>query len=222
MASHLELEINKLKSVIIKIGELAEGQVKEAVKALLYEPFSEVKEVRKTENKIDKLDIKIDDICQGIFALQQPVASDLRFIISSMQIGNEIERIGDLAMSIIKQSKSIKEKHELVSQFDIADIAKDVELITSKMNQCFVALDEDVIEEIFSLNNNVKRKSTEAIENIITEMKNNSKKVISGTHLVIALKHMERIADHNSNVAESVYFMINAKMIKHDKMSERK
>ena len=109
MASHLELEIDKLKSVIIKIGELAEIQINEAVKALLYEPFSEVKEVKKTENKIDKLDVKIDDICQGIFALQQPVASDLRFIISSMQISNEIERIGDLAMSIIKQSKSIND-----------------------------------------------------------------------------------------------------------------
>lgn len=222
MASHLEVEIDKLKSVIIKIGELAEGQVKEAVKALLYEPFSEVKEVRKTENKIDKLDVKIDDICQGIFALQQPVASDLRFIISAMQIGNEIERIGDLAMSIIKQSKSIKEKHELVSQFNIAEIAKDVELITLKMNQCFVALDEVVIDEIFALNNDVKQKSTEAIEHIIAEMKNNSKKVISGTHLVIALKHMERIADHNSNVAESVYFMINAKTIKHEKFSDKK
>ncbi|MCW2119200.1 phosphate signaling complex protein PhoU [Flavobacterium sp. 7A] len=222
MASHLELEIDKLKNVIVKIGELAEGQVNEAIKALLYEPFSEVKEVRKTENKIDKLDVKIDDICQGIFALQQPVASDLRFIISSMQIGNEIERIGDLAMSIIKQSKSIKEKHELVSQFNISLIAKDVQLITTKMNQCFVALDESLIDDIFVLNTNVKNKSTEAIENIIAEMKNNSKKVISGTHLVIALKHLERIADHNSNVAESVYFMINAKTIKHEKYSDKK
>ena len=222
MASHLELEIDKLKSVIVKIGELAESQVTDAVKALLYEPFSEVKEVKKIENKIDKLDVKIDDICQGIFALQQPVASDLRFIISSMQISNEIERIGDLAMSIIKQSKSIKEKHELISQFNIAEIAKDIELITSKMNQCFIALDETIIDEIFSLNNDVKSKSADAIENIIVEMKNNSKKVISGTHLVIALKHMERIADHSSNVAESIYFMINAKTIKHEKFSDKK
>lgn len=222
MASNLEIELGKLREIIIKIGNLAESQVSEAVKSILSEPFSEVKEVKKTENKIDKLDDKIDDICQGIFALQQPVASDLRFIMSAMQISNEIERIGDLAMSIIKQSKSIKEKHELVTKFKVSEIVKEVEIITAKMNRCFQELDASIIDEIFALNNSVKSQSITAIENIIGEMKSNSKTVISGTHLIIALKHMERIADHNSNVAESIYFMINAKTIKHEKFTDKK
>jgi len=75
MASHLETELGKLRSIIIKIGGLAESQVAEAVKSVLSEPVLESKEVKKTENKIDKLDVKIDDICQSVFALQQPVAS---------------------------------------------------------------------------------------------------------------------------------------------------
>ncbi|WPR72044.1 phosphate signaling complex protein PhoU [Flavobacterium sp. NG2] len=222
MASHLETELGKLREIIIKIGNLAESQISEAVKSILSEPFSEVKEVKKTENKIDKLDVKIDDICQGVFALQQPVASDLRFIMSAMQISNEIERIGDLAMSIIKQSKNIKEKHELVSRFKVDEIAKAVEVITAKMNVCFKELDASIIEEIFGINNIIKSQSTAAIEDIIGEMKSNSKTVVSGTHLIIALKHMERIADHNSNVAESIYFMINAKTIKHEKFIDKK
>ncbi|WP_366185260.1 phosphate signaling complex protein PhoU [Flavobacterium ovatum] len=222
MASYLETELGKLRSIIIKIGGLAESQISEAVKSILSEPFAEVKEVKKTENKIDKLDLKIDDICQTVFALQQPVASDLRFIMSAMQISNEIERIGDLSMSIIKLSKSIKEKHELISKFNIIDITKEVVLITSETNECFKDLDESKIERIFALNNSIKSNSIDAIENIIGEMKSNSKTVVSGTKLIIALKHMERIADHNSNVAESVYFMINAKMIKHEKFTEKK
>ena len=104
--THFEIELERLKNVIIKIGNLAENQVSESVKALLSEPI-EGKEVRKTESKIDKLDVKIDEICQSIFALQQPVASDLRFIMASMQISNEIERIGDLAVSVIKRAKNI-------------------------------------------------------------------------------------------------------------------
>ena len=88
--THFEIELEKLKNVIIKIGNLAESQVSESVKALLSEPI-EGKEVKKTEHKIDKLDVKIDEICQSIFALQQPVASDLRFIMAAMQISNEIE-----------------------------------------------------------------------------------------------------------------------------------
>jgi phosphate transport system protein len=77
-------------------------------------------------------------------------------------------------------------------------------------------MDETSIEEIFKLNSDIKSKSSDAIDNIIGEMKHNSKTVVSGTNLVIALKHFERIADHSTNIAESVFFMINAKTIKHE------
>ncbi len=222
MASHLETELGKLRGIIIKIGNLAEIQVAEAVKSVLSEPVAEGKEVKKTENKIDKLDVKIDDICQSVFALQQPVASDLRFIISAMQMSKEIERIGDLSMSIIKLAKNIKEKHELITKFDIAEIARSVEDITVTTNECFIDMDETTIGEIFVLNDAIKNKSTEATQNIIGEMKNNSKTVVSGTNLIIALKHFDRIADHCTNIAESIYFMINAKTIKHEKNSDKK
>ncbi|MFV8324375.1 phosphate signaling complex protein PhoU [Flavobacterium sp. ZS1P14] len=218
MASHFEIELEKLKNVIIKIGKLAENQVGGSVNALLSEPIVEGKEVKKTENKIDKLDVKIDEICQSIFALQQPVASDLRFIMSAMQISNEIERIGDLAISIIKKSKNIKDKHDLIVKFNITDIARHVEVITIKTNECFLTRDENTIGEIFVLNNTIKNECDDAIHNIINEMKSNSKTVVSGTNLVIVLKHLERISEHCTNIAEYVYFMINAKIIKHEKI----
>lgn len=220
--THFEIELDRLKNVIKKIGTLAEGQVSEAVKALLSEPTTEGKEVKKTEDKIDKLDIKIDEICQSIFALQQPVASDLRFIMSSLQISNEIERIGDLAISIIKKTKNIKDKHDLIVKFNIADIARHVEVITIKTNECFLTRDESTIGEIFVLNNTIKNECDEAIHNIINEMKSNSKAVVSGTNLVIVLKHLERISEHCTNIAEYVYFMINAKIIKHEKFGDKK
>ena len=214
--THFEIELEKLKNVIIKIGSLAESQVGESVKALLSEPI-EGKEVKKTENKIDKLDVKIDEICQSIFALQQPVASDLRFIMASMQISNEIERIGDLAISIIGRSKNIKDKHDLITKFEITDLAREVELITAKTNQCFVTRDENTIGEVFVLNKTIKKKSDDAIHGIIAEMKSHSKVVVSGTNLVIVMKHLERISEHCTNIAEYVHFMVNAKIIKHDK-----
>lgn len=222
MALHIETELGKLKNIIIKIGDLAENQVAEAVKVLLSEPVTEGKEVKKTENKIDKLDVKIDEICQSIFALHQPVASDLRFIMSAMQISNEIERIGDLAISIMKKSKNIKDKHDLIVKFSIADIAKQVESITIKTNECFLTRNESTIGEIFILNNRIKNECDEAIHNIINEMKSNSKTVVSGTNLVIVLKHLERISEHCTNIAEYVYFMINAKIIKHEKFGSTK
>jgi len=214
--THFEIELDKLKSVTIKIGTLAVSQVGESVKALLFEPI-EGKEVKKTENKIDKLDVKIDEICQSIFALQQPVASDLRFIMASLQISNEIERIGDLAVSVIKRAKNIKEKHDLIAKFEIVDLARQVELITLKTNECLLTHDEKTISEILVLNKTIKSKGDEIIDNIINAMKSNSKVVVSGTNLIIALKHLERISDHSSNIAEYVYFMLNSKIIKHEK-----
>jgi phosphate transport system protein len=214
--THFEMELEKLKDIIKKIGNLAVSQVGESVKALLFEPI-EGKEVKKTELKIDKLDVKIDEVCQSIFALQQPVASDLRFIMASLQISNEIERIGDLAVSVIKRAKNIKEKHDLISKFEIVDLAKEVELITAKTNECLQTLDENTIFEILLLNKTIKSKGDTIIEHIIDEMKSHSKVVVSGTNLVIALKHLERISDHCSNIAEYVYFMVNAKIIKHEK-----
>jgi phosphate transport system protein len=221
MASHFEIELDKLKSIIEKIGKLAEGQVSESVKTLLQEPeAAEGKSIKKTENKIDKLDIKIDEICQSIFALQQPVASDLRFIMSAMQISNEIERIGDLSISIVKRSKNIKEKHDLIVKFNIADVARQVELITVKTNNCFITRNENTIGEIFVLNKDIRNNCENAIHDIINEMKVNSKAVVSGTNLVIILKHLERISEHCTNIAEYVYFMVNAKIIKHDKIED--
>lgn len=222
MASHFEIELEKLRSVIERIGVLAESQVGESVKALLSEPATEGKEVKKVENKIDKLDVKIDEICQSIFALQQPVASDLRFIMSAMQISNEIERIGDLAISIIKKSKNIKDKHDLIVKFNIADLARQVEVVTIKTNECFLSRNENTIGEIFILNTTIKNETDDAIHNIINEMKVNSKAVVSGTNLVIVLKHLERISEHCTNIAEYIYFMIHAKIIKHEKFGEKK
>lgn len=219
--TYFEIELDKLKNVIKKIGVLAEQQLAEAVKALLSEPFLDGKEVKKTENKIDKLDIKIEELCQSIFALQQPVASDLRLIMSSMQISNEIERIGDLAVSIIKRTKYIKEKQVLVSKFNIEDIAKRVETITAKTNECFLTKNESTIGEIFTLNEAINRECEEVIQSIIEEMKVNSKAVVSGTNLVIVMKHLERISGHCTNIAEYVYFMIHGKIIKHEKFEAK-
>lgn len=216
MASHFEIELDKLKNVIIKIGNLAESQVAESVKALLSEPI-EGKEVKKIENKIDKLDVKIDEICQSIFALQQPVASDLRFIMGSLQISNEIERIGDLAISIIKRNKSIKDKHDLIAKFEIEQLGKTVEQITAKTNKFFRTRNEALLPEIFNLNTAIKTKGDATILDIIAEMRLHPKTVVSGTNLVIVIKHLERISDHCTNIAEYVHFIINAKIIKHDK-----
>lgn len=221
MPSHFQIELEKLNSIIEKIGLLAASQVNEATKALLHEESDiQKKEIKNIENRIDKLDIKIDEICQSIFALQQPVASDLRFIMSAIQISNEIERIGDLSVSIIKKNKGIKQKHHLIEKFDVATIAKEVENIVLTTNACFENRDESKIAFIFNQKNSIKAKTDALLDIIIETMKDSSKTIVSGTNLILILKDLERIAEHCTNIAEYVYFMIHAKIIKHEKFED--
>lgn len=213
----LETEITKLRNAIIKIISLAEGQVSEAMNVLSSEAEKKPKAVKKAENKIDKLDVKIDEICQNIFALQQPVASDLRFIMSAMQISNEAERIGDLSFSIIKKAKTVNEQPELLEKFNLDKLTQDVKTTALKTLEAFENLNEENINEVFALNKKVSHTTEELIQDIISEMQNNTTYVVSGTHLVMTLKHIDRITSHCANIVESVYFMINAKIIKNDK-----
>ncbi len=220
MKSHFEIELEKLKNIIIKLGALAENQVGEAIKTVLSEPTVEGKEIKKAESKIDKLDVKIDEICQNIFALQQPVASDLRFIMSAMQISNEMERIGDLAISIIKKSKSNKDKQDLITRLNVAEIAKQIEIILAKTNECFIKREQSTIGEILILNKAIKNDCDNKIHEVVNEMKINSKAVVYGTNLVMIIKHLERISEHCTNIVEQIYFMITAKIIKHENIRD--
>lgn len=220
MASHFQIELEKLKNFIIKLGLLAENQVGEAIKTVLSEPTVESKEIKRTETKIDKLDVKIDEICQSIFALQQPVASDLRFIMSAMQISNEMERIGDLAISIIKKSKSNKDKQDLITRLNVAEIAKQIEIILAKTNECFIKREQSTIGEILILNKAIKNECDNKIHELVAEMKINSKAVVYGTNLVMIIKHLERISEHCTNIVEQIYFMITAKIIKHENIRD--
>src|SRR4029077_3701189 len=124
---------------------------------------------------------------------------------------------GDLAMDIIKKSKKIDEKHDLVVTFNIAELAREIEEITFKTNEYFKTLEENKIQEIFALDSSIKNRIDGAIEGIIVEMKTNPNAVTSGTNLVIVLKHLERMSDHCTNMAEAVYFVITAKIVKHSR-----
>ncbi|HEY0092605.1 MAG TPA: PhoU domain-containing protein, partial [Flavobacterium sp.] len=109
----------------------------------------------------------------------------------------------------------------LIIANNISDLASEVEEITHKTNLCFQTLEEKILGEIFILENSIRHKSNDAVHAIVGEMKNNSDTVVSGTNLIIVLKHIERIAEHCTNIGEALYFMINAKTIKHIKTNEK-
>ncbi|OFX47146.1 MAG: phosphate transport system regulatory protein PhoU [Bacteroidetes bacterium GWA2_30_7] len=221
MQTHFELELEKLKKRIVKMGNLAIQQTFIATQILIHGDTLQKEVATKTEDKIDKLDVKIDKLCQRIFALNQPIASDLRFIMSSLQIGNDLERIGDIALSIVNKSEAVREQPEILEKFNIEQIITSSYNIIQKSFQNYTAYNSENIYEIIAECRNIKDESNKILDNIILEMSQKNEVIVVATNLILILRQIERIAGHSANIAESIYFINEGTIIKHNKRKEK-
>ena len=123
MERHFELELEKLKKRILKMGNLVAAQIHQTMIALINCDIEAAEEIIETEHAIDKLDTKIDKLCQRIFALTQPVATDLRFIMASLKMNNDLERMGNHAVSIARRIEGLSDYKDIVTELKIDDLA---------------------------------------------------------------------------------------------------
>jgi phosphate transport system protein len=222
MQRHIDLEFEKLRNRIIKMGSLVEEQVAMALKSLVSPDSETVKRIIDIEIKIDNMDIKIDKLCQRIFATTQPVASDLRFIMAALKIDNDLERVGDIAVSIAKKMENINEYPELITKVKLEEFAKQAEKMIKDAIDCFINKDHSLAIEILRFNLFVSEKSQNIFNDILLEMQSNPNIIITATNLILVLRHIERLKDHAANIAEDVVFMIDGKIVKHSKIQDDK
>lgn len=217
MQTHFEQDLEKLKNRIIKMGNLAIQQTSLAIKILLSADIDQIETIAKTEHEIDRLDVKVDLLCQRIFALKQPVAKDLRFIMSSLRIGNELERIGDIAMSIVNKSVIISEKIEILDTFNVESLLNKSYSIIDKSFKNYTFFDADKINEVLIEAKELKEECQIVLDKVIEEMTQKNEVIIVATNLILILRQIERLADHASNIVESIFFMNEGTIIKHSK-----
>lgn len=210
-------DLNKLKAKLYEMGDLVETQIHHVVNALIEGDVQLAKKIAEGDNQIDNMDVKIDKLCQRIFALNQPVASDLRFIMASLKINNELERLGDIAVSIAERIEPITDYPEMIHQFKIDNLANQSEELTKRTISCLKKGEVSDIEQIRKLKNEVKEENQRILNEILQEMTKKSEVIVVATNLVIILRHLERLAGHCSNILESIVFIIEGKIIKHSK-----
>jgi phosphate transport system protein len=215
MLTQFEQELEKLKDRIIKMGNIAVEQVSTAVRILFTSDTENIESVEQNEDILDELDVKVDKLCQRIFVLNQPVATDLRFILSSLRIGNEIERIGDIAYGIVCKSEPVREQPDVLKDLEIEILFSETIEVIIKAIECYKNKDISITHEIISKCKIINDKCKLKLDMIIVQMTNKSEIIIVATNLILILRHIERLADHSSNIAESVYFMIKGEIIKH-------
>ncbi len=215
MERRFEHELESLKTSLVKMGSVAEEAIGSAVRSLLNKDYALAQRVIDTDDRINSLEIEIDNAILDLLALQQPVASDLRFILASQKINNDLERIGDHAVNI---AESVQSLEQFPNVRPVEEIPRMVEITRTMLKEvldsfiqpdphtAFAVLKRD--DEIDELNRGVTRK--------VVELVRNDPKVIEGALALVRIsRNLERVADLATNIAEEVLFYTQARVVKH-------
>jgi phosphate transport system protein len=215
MQPYFQDELGKLKKRLIRMFLLVNTQLEKSFQSISNEEFEIIDSVTKNENLIDKLDIKIDKLCQRIFALAQPVATDLRFIMSSLRIGIEIERIGDIALDIIDRSEIVRSYQKFLKKYGVPELFREVIKLSGQAAEAYTNNNNELAKEIVSACKNTEETCKTVFQEIISQMTDKSDVIIIATDLILIIRDLERITGHIENIAESVAFIAEGKRIKH-------
>ena len=220
MYQYLEEELDQLRTRIIKMGSLVEEQIDNAFKALYDQNIELANIVIERDDKVDKYDVKIDKQCQRIFALTQPVAIDLRLIMSAMNINNDLERMGDIAVNIAERTINFMGYRDLIDRIELPEMYKKVQSIVKGAIDSFVNNDAEMAAEIIKLDRIIDKAYEDIFDRLIHEMTESKELIKPCSHAITLLRNIERLADHSTNIAEDVIFLVDAKIIKHRKETD--
>ncbi len=214
MISSFEQEISKLRTRIIKMGSLVDEQVDQAFRSLNKWDLELAREVMERDSKVDRYDFKIEKQCQRIFALQQPVARDLRLIMAAMKINSELERMGDLAYNVARSVPRLYDFREKIASYDLEHITDAVQRMVRMTIDSFVNYDPKQALGVLRSDPKVDQVEVQIGRRIVEAMKDDPEFIQPGVELVIQLRNMERLADHATNIAEDVIFFTKAEIIR--------
>lgn len=216
MQRNFDKQMNKLRTRIIKMCSLVDEQVDFAIRAVEEGDSGVGNIVIERDRKVDDYDLKIDRICQKIFALNHPVAMDLRLIMSALTINNHLERIGDLAVSIVRLAQRLEGKPTFFQRSRFSEMANIVREMLRDAIDAFIEMDARLAEKVIETDSKLDQLNYENHDSLITVMKEDSAHIEQGVTLLVMCRQLERLGDHATNMAEDIYFIVEAQMIKHN------
>jgi phosphate transport system protein len=212
-------ELEKLSNKVIQMCSQVNQQVNDALTALKEYDLKLAKKVVGNDKEIDTLDVKIDKLCQKIFALQQPVAHDLRYILSALKINNDLERVGDHAVNIAKRIAPLEDYRQLIAELGVEQISLETSLLFADVLSLVKSHDLNFCAEIYRRSSTVKEGCRAIAEKILNEMMHKSEIVVVASNILIIVNLIERIASYSNNIAESITFVVEGEIVKHRKNS---
>ncbi len=212
---HFEVELQALKNRLLTMGALVEERVHQAVRALVDRRQEEAEAVIASDKDVNDLQIDIDDRSLKLLATQTPLASDLRLITSAMKINSDLERIGDQAVNIAENVIKLLPHPPLKPLIDIPRMADIAQKMTRDALDAFVRRDAELAREVLKRDDEVDQLKDQVFRELLTYMMADPGTIQRALALILISRNLERIADHATNIAEDVIFLVEAKDVRH-------
>jgi len=215
MSVHLIREITGLKKLVLALSALVEENVRQAVRAVSRRDPTLAQAVIDGDNVVDQQEVAIEEECLKILALHQPVAHDLRFLVAILKLNHTLERIGDLAVNIAKRAKFLAAQPRLDVPIDFTNIAEKAQAMLHKSLDALINMDLNLAREVGVADDEVDALNRETYARVKDLLRERPDEIETLITLLNVSRHLERIADHASSIAEDVVYLIEGKIIRH-------
>ena len=215
LVPHFQEELEQLKTRLLEMGGLAEDRVRLAVKGLVDRDVPIVERVLAGDGPINQLHIEIDSRCVKLLALHQPMAVDLRAILSAVKINTDLERVGDLAVNIAEAATRYVTHPPVKPLIDIPRMGALAQSMLRDALDAFVRRDIALAQRVLERDDHLDALKSEVFRELLTHMRRDPGVVEPALDLLLVSRHLERIGDHATNVAEDVIFMVSALDVRH-------
>jgi len=214
MERHFEAELQALRERLLAMGSVAETMIHKSVTALVSREETLVQAVLAHEEEMDLLCIEIDDRCFTLLALQQPMASDLRFLVAAIKINSDLERIADQAVSIALRAQSLITQPEVKPLIDIPRMAQLAQEMVRKSLDAFVRRDPELARTVIDGDDAVDSLRDQVFRELLTYMMADTATIPRALALILVSRNLERIADHATNIAEDVIYIVRGEDVR--------
>ena len=215
MAKHLQNELERLKKDLLKIAAMAESVTEKALVALTEREAGLAQEVIDNDYLINDAEVRIEEECLKIMALYQPVAADLRFVVTALKVNNDIERVGDLAVNIAERALYLARREALAFSADFPAMIDDVKFMFSRSIDALTSRDTVLARRIIAMDDRVDDANYKIYKKIRRVMSQYPDTIKRALHLLSSTRHLERIADLATNICEDVVYMVEGEVIRH-------
>lgn len=210
-----EEALQQLRAKILEMGGLVERQISDAMDALIRRDSAEARAVIERDHMVNYLDVTVDEACTRLIALHQPAARDLRLIMTSTKITTDLERIGDIAQNICERAIELNQEPPLKLDVDLQQMAEWARSMLRDSLDAFVREDPELALRVCQRDDFIDNLTARTFDTVLAFMSQDPQSAARATRILFVAKYLERIADHATNIAEMVVFMVRGKSIRH-------